>query len=73
MKEEIKTNYCNTAGECTAPDFRAESKCRFCLGAGIYRGGCLMRSWYGVCMSQDAQDAAEAQARMTRKLMEEAK
>jgi len=62
-----KINYCNASGECTAPDYRTEESCRFAKCAAIYHGGCIWRAYFGdVCLRQEAQDAAEEQAKMTR-------
>jgi len=51
---------------------RTEESCRFAKCAAIYHGGCIWRAYFGdVCLRQEAQDAAEEQAKMTRRIIME--
>jgi hypothetical protein len=73
MSDESTINYCDSVGSCIAPLFDDEKLCRYSKVMGCYRaGGCILRTWFAGCMSQEARAAAKETGRMARKVIDAA-
>ena len=65
--QEIKINYCDTVGSCTAPTIDDETFCRYYKYLGCYRSSCcILRTWFAGCMSPEARAAAKETAKLSK-------